>query len=90
MAYPTKEDKTKIFKEFSGSEKNTGSTQAQIALFTNRIKHISNHLQNNKKDFSSSRTLLQLVGKRKRLLKYLAKKDIEAYRKLIEKLELRK
>ncbi len=80
----------KIFKEHGGSEKNTGSTEAQIALFTKRINHISGHLKDNKKDVASSRALVQLVAKRKSLLKYLAQKDIERYRKIIDKLKLRK
>ncbi|MCH8330273.1 MAG: 30S ribosomal protein S15 [Bacteroidetes bacterium] len=79
-----------VFKEFGGSEKNTGSTEGQVALFTEKIQHVSQHLETNKKDFSSARSLLGMVGKRKRLLKYLAKKDITAYRSIIEKLNLRK
>ncbi len=86
----TSEVKSKIFKEFGGSEKNTGSVEGNIALFSERIDHISLHLRNNKKDHSGERSLKILVGKRKRLLKYLAKKDIETYRKLIDKLNLRK
>lgn len=83
-------DKKEIFKEYGGTETNTGSVEGQVALFTARINKISDHLKSNKKDFSSTRTLLQLVGKRKRLLQYLAKKDINKYRELIEKLNLRK
>ena len=86
----TAEEKLKIFKEYGGSEKNTGSVEASIALLTQRINHMSNHLQTRKKDHSNTRSLTILVGKRKRQLKYLSKKDIEAYRKLIEKLNLRK
>ncbi len=88
--YLTKEDKKKIFAEFGGSETNTGSAEGQIALFTHRIKGLSDHLKVNKNDNSSRNTLLTLVGKRRRLLNYLAAKDIEAYRKLIEKLKIRK
>ncbi|MFK8103406.1 MAG: 30S ribosomal protein S15 [Saprospiraceae bacterium] len=88
--YLTKEKTEGIFKEFGGSEKNSGSTEGQIALFTYRIKELSDHLQRNKKDHSCRRTLLTIVGKRKSLLKYLAKKDITKYRALIEKLGLRK
>jgi len=88
--YITKEQKEAIFKEYGGSEKNSGNTEAQIALFTHRIKGLTEHLQRNKKDFSCKRTLLSLVGKRKRLLKYLAAKDIVKYRELIQKLGLRK
>jgi len=88
--YLTKEKTAKIFNEYGGSEKNTGSTEGQVALFTFRIKELSQHLQTNKKDHSCRRTLLSLVGKRKRLLGYLAKKDITKYRELIDKLGLRK
>ncbi len=83
-------DKVKLFKEYGGSEKNTGSVEAQVALFTHRINHMSKHLDKHKKDFSTERSLLKLVGKRKRLLKYLAGTDIEAYRSILEKLKLRK
>ncbi|HRP55372.1 30S ribosomal protein S15 [Agriterribacter sp.] len=82
--------KTKIFSEFGGKETNTGSIEAQIALLTERIAHISRHLQQNKKDFSSNRGLLQLVGERKSLLAYLSKHNLQGYRGLIEKLGLRK
>jgi len=88
--YLTKEQKQEIFKEFGGSETNTGSAEAQIALFTHRIKGLSEHLKVNVKDHSSRKALLALVGKRKKLLGYLADKDIEGYRALIEKLGLRK
>ncbi len=88
--YLTKEEIASTFKEHGGSEANTGSTEGQIALFSHRIKGLSAHLQQNKKDHSCRRTLLTLVGKRKRLLRYLASKDIEKYRALIEKLGLRK
>jgi len=89
-AYKTNEKVESIFNEFGGSAKNTGSTEGQIALFTFRIKELSSHLQNNKKDHSCRRTLLSLVGKRRRLLQYLSKKDINKYRALIEKLGIRK
>ncbi len=88
--YLPPEKRKEIYKEFGGDEKNSGGVQSQIALFTFRIKELSAHLQTNKKDFSCQRSLLKLVGKRKRLLNYLAKKDIMAYRALIEKLGLRK
>ena len=88
--YLTKEEKFEIFKEYGGSEKSSGATEAQIALFTARIKGLSEHLQTNKKDHSCRRTLLTLVGKRKRLLSYLASRDIAKYRALIEKLGIRK
>jgi small subunit ribosomal protein S15 len=84
------EKKAKVFLEFGGSATNTGSTEAQIALLTERIAHISKHLQNNKKDFSSNRGLLQLVGERKSLLSYLSKHNLKGYLELIEKLGIRK
>ena len=85
-----KEKTAKIFKEFGGNEKNTGSVEGQIAHFTNRIEEISSHLKTHHHDFSTSRALLQLVGKRKKLLKYLSRIDIVKYRGLLEKLNLRK
>ena len=88
--YLDKEKVAEIFKEYGGSEGNTGSARGQIALFTYRIKALSEHLQRNKKDHSSRRTLLSLVGKRKRLMKYVADRDINEYRQLIEQLGLRK
>jgi small subunit ribosomal protein S15 len=86
----TKEKKASIVTQFAGSAKNTGSIEGQIALLTERITHISGHLQANKKDFSSHRGLMQLVGKRKRLLNYLQKHNLTGYRQLIEKLGIRK
>ena len=85
-----KEKKSKIFAEFGGKENNTGSIEGQIALLTERISDISNHLQQNKKDFSTHRGLMQLVGKRKRLLNYMQKHNLTGYRQLIEKLGIRK
>lgn len=83
--------KAEIFKTYGGSEKNTGSTEAQIALLTERIKHISAHINSgNKKDHSSNLGLIKMVGQRKQLLQYLAKKDLNGYRELIAKLGLRK
>lgn len=88
--YLTKEKKEEIFAEFGGSATNTGSAEAQVALFTYRIKMLSKHLEDNHKDHSCRRRLLALVGKRKSMLQYIAKKDIMKYRALIEKLGLRK
>ena len=88
--YLSKEKKEEFFAEYGGSKSNTGSIEGQVALFTYRITSLSKHLQENKKDFSSKRTLLELVGKRKRHLNYLAKKDINRYRAIIDKLEIRK
>jgi small subunit ribosomal protein S15 len=88
--YYGKEKVASIVAQYGGDEKNTGSIEAQIALHTFRIESLSNHLRSNPKDFSSRRTLLSLVGHRKRLLAYYMRKDIIAYRKLIEKLGIRK
>lgn len=86
----TKEKKANFFSDFGGKATNTGSIEGQIALLTERINRISEHLQANKKDFSTHRGLMQLVGKRKRLLTYLSKTNLTGYRQLIEKLGLRK
>ena len=86
----TKEAKAEIFKTFGGTEKNTGSTEGQIALFTKRIEHLTGHLKTNKKDHVTESALLDLVGKRKQLLNYLKTYDIERYRAIIGKLGLRK
>lgn len=86
----TKEKKKEIIEKYGGSEDNTGSTEAQIALLTERINHLTDHLKNNKKDHSSRRGLLLLVGKRRRKLNYLMKEDIVKYRELIKDLGIRK
>lgn len=86
----TIEKKSSIFAEFGGKPENTGSIEGQIALLTERISQISKHLQENKKDFSTHRGLMQLVGKRKSLLLYLQRHNLQGYRGLIEKLGLRK
>jgi len=86
----TKEKKSTIFADFGGQTTNTGSIEEQISLLTERIAQISGHLQGNKKDFSTHRGLMQLVGKRKRLLNYLQKHNLTGYRQLIEKLGIRK
>ena len=86
----TKEKKATIFTTYGGSATNTGSIEGQIALITERISQISGHLQQNKKDFSTHRGLMKMVGKRKRLLNYLQKHNLTGYRQLIEKLGLRK
>jgi small subunit ribosomal protein S15 len=90
MPYLTTEKKAGFFTDFGGKATNTGSIEGQIALLTERINRISDHLQSNKKDFSTHRGLMQLVGKRKRLLTYLSKHNLQGYRQLIEKLGLRK
>jgi small subunit ribosomal protein S15 len=86
----TKEKKQSIFAQFGGKAENTGSIEGQIAMITERISSISKHLQQNKKDFSTHRGLMQLVGQRKRLLTYMQKHNLTGYRALIEKLGLRK
>ncbi len=88
--YLAAEKKAKIFKKHGKSEKDTGSTEGQIALFTYRINHLSSHLKNNRKDYNTERSLVKLVGKRRNLLDYLMKKDIEKYRILIKELGIRK
>jgi small subunit ribosomal protein S15 len=90
MSYLTKEKKSSIFTQYGGSATNTGSIEGQIALLTERISAISGHLQENKKDFSTHRGLMQMVGQRKRLLTYLQKHNLTGYRQLIEKLGIRK
>lgn len=86
----TSEIKKEMFVEHGGSEKNTGSAEAQIAMFTHRIAHLTGHLKVNKKDYSAEKSLIALVGKRRALLNYVAKKDIFRYREIIQKLGLRK
>ncbi len=86
----TGEERKEIISEYGHSEADTGSTEVQIALLTKRIKDLTEHLKKHKKDHSSRRGLLKLVGQRRRLLKYLKKSDLEKYRKLLEKLGLRK
>ena len=90
MSHLTAEKKANLFKTYGESEKNTGSIEAQVAMLTERINHISAHLKSNKKDFSSNRGLMTMVGRRKRLLQYMSRVDINNYRSLIEKLGLRK
>jgi small subunit ribosomal protein S15 len=90
MSAITSEKKSRIFAEFGGKATNTGSIEGQIALLTERINHVSGHLQKNKKDFSTHRGLMAMVGQRKRLLTYLSKNDLQGYRQLLEKLGLRK
>jgi small subunit ribosomal protein S15 len=86
----TTEKKANIFADYTGTAEKSGSIEGQIALVTERIANISKHLQENKKDFSTHRGLMQLVGQRKRLLSYLQKHNLEGYRALIEKLGIRK
>ena len=88
--YLSKENKKEIFKEHGKSDSDTGSAEGQIALFTARINHLTEHLKNNRKDFNTERSLVTMVGKRKSLLSYLKSKDITRYRAIIKKLNLRK
>lgn len=88
--YLTGEKKKEIFKKHGKSATNTGTAESQIALFTYRIAHLTEHLKVNKKDFSTQRALLILVGKRRSLLDYLKKVNIERYRAIIKALKLRR
>jgi small subunit ribosomal protein S15 len=90
MSHLSIEKTANIFATYGGKATNTGSIEGQVALLTERINHISGHLKGNKKDFSSQRGLMKMVGRRKRLLTYLSKHDLTGYRGLIEKLGLRK
>lgn len=90
MSYLTTEKKATIFANYGGNATHTGSIEGQIALLSERISSISKHLQQNRKDFSTHRGLMQMVGKRKRLLNYLHKHNLQSYRSLIEKLGIRK
>ncbi len=88
--YLTAETKKGFFEEHGKNDVDTGSTEGQVALFTFRIKHLTEHLKINKKDLVTKRSLVNLVGKRRKLLDYLKTKDIERYRNVIKKLGLRK
>ncbi|MDR1005908.1 MAG: 30S ribosomal protein S15 [Bacteroidales bacterium] len=88
--YLTTEKKQEIFEKFGGNAANTGSTEGQIALFSFRITNLTEHLKQHRKDEFTHRALLQLIGKRRRLLDYLKKKDIVKYRELIKELGIRK
>ena len=89
MTTTSKDRKLELVKEFGKSDKNTGSAPVQIALLSERITHLTEHLKGHKKDFHSRRGLLMMVSKRNKLLKYLQNNDIEQYRALTEKLGLR-
>tara|TARA_Y100001970_G_C14030402_1_gene748285 strand:+ start:70 stop:339 length:270 start_codon:yes stop_codon:yes gene_type:complete len=84
-----KEEKKKIIKDFSNKENDTGSAEVQIAIFTKRINSLTDHLKNHKHDNHTRKGLMVMVGKRKRLLNYLAKKNNKNYKSLIEKLGIR-
>ena len=86
----SQEKKAEIIKQYGRKDGDTGSTEVQVAILTERIRELTEHLQTHKKDHHSRRGLLKMVGKRRGLLDYLKKKDINAYRELIEKLGIRK
>ena len=88
--YLAAEKKSEIFKKHGKSEKDTGTSEGQIALFTYRINHLTEHLKSNRKDFNTQRSLVKLVGKRRNLLNYLIKTDITRYRAIVKELGLRK
>lgn len=88
--YLTAEKKQEIFGKYGKSNTDTGSSEGQIALFSYRINHLTGHLKSNKKDYSTERALVMLVGKRRRLLDYLKAKDINRYRTIIKELGIRK
>ena len=88
--YLDKKEKEKIFKKHGKDAKNTGSAEGQIALFTHRINHLTEHLKKNRKDYNTERALVMLVGKRRSLLDYLTKKDVLRYRAIVKELGLRK
>lgn len=86
----TKEQKKEIILKYGGSETNTGAPEVQIAILTARINELTKHFDEHKKDNHSRMGLIKMVGKRRRLLRYLMNKDIERYRKIVEELNLRK
>ena len=85
-----KASKNNIVENFRINEKDTGSTEVQVAILTERIRQLTGHMVANKHDFATQRGLLKMVGQRRRLLNYLSKEDVERYRQLIQKLGLRK
>ena len=86
----TKEQKQEIFEKYGKSNTDTGSSEGQIALFSARIAHLTEHMKSNHKDYSTERALVMLVGKRRRLLDYLKAREIERYRTIIKELGIRK
>ena len=88
--YLTTQKKQEIFAKHGKSATDTGSSEGQIALFSYRISHLTEHLKRNKKDYGTQRALIALVGKRRSLLDYLQKTDIARYRAIVKELELRK
>lgn len=88
--YLTSEKKHEIFKKHGKEATDTGTAEGQIALFSYRIDHLTEHLKQNRKDFTTQQALIRLVGKRRSLLNYLKNKDIERYRSIVKELKLRK
>jgi len=88
--YLTAEKKQEIFTKYGKDVSNTGSPESQVALFTHRISHLTEHLKGNRKDFGTQKALLKLVGKRRRQLDYLKDMDINRYRDIIKELNIRK
>jgi small subunit ribosomal protein S15 len=88
--YLSKEEKAEMFAKHGKGKTDTGSAEGQIALFTQRINHLTVHLKQNRKDYNTERSLVKLVGKRRALLDYLTKKDILRYRAIVKELGLRK
>lgn len=86
----SKEEKLSIVNKYGKSEKDSGTAEVQIAILTERINKLTGHFEGHKKDHASRRGLMQMVGKRRRLLDYLASKDIERYRRIIKELNIRK
>ncbi len=84
------DEKEKILKKYGKNDKDTGSTEVQITLITSRIKELTEHFKVHKKDHNSRRSLMKLVGRRRRLLKYLQRKNLDSYREILKELELRK
>lgn len=85
----TQQQKQEIMSEHQVHETDTGSADLQVAMLSRRIKQLSDHLQNNKKDYASRQGLLKMIGRRKRLLGYIQNKDVNRYRELIQKLGIR-
>ena len=88
--YLTPEKKIEFFEKYGETAVNTGSSEAQVALFTKKIQHLTEHLKEFKKDLATERSLVMMVGKRRKLLDYLKAKEIERYRTIIKKLKIRK
>ena len=90
MSYLTSEKKQELFSTYGKSNTDTGSVESQVSLFSYRISHLTEHLKKNKHDYGTQRSLLRLVGKRRSLLDYLKRVDIERYRALVKAVNLRK